>query len=112
MAAEADLSLPHLTPRQKSAVPVLALQRAREAVKAQLQRKGIKLSLTPAAQITRLAEEYALAYRDELLPEAILRAQRIYPTPVQNLGISRRKRRPDPKAELLCTSQVQNGSAE
>jgi hypothetical protein len=87
------------------------MQRAREAVKRKLQAQGIKVSLTPAAEITRLAEDYALAHRDELLHEAILRAQQIYP-PLQNLGIEHRRRRPGNHGLLVCKSQVRNGSAE
>jgi hypothetical protein len=81
MAAEAALSLPQLTPRQQSAVPILALQRAREAVKRKLQAQGRKPSLICAGEITRLAESYVIEHRDELLPDAIARAVRIWPTP-------------------------------
>jgi hypothetical protein len=110
MAAEAGLSLPQLTPRQQSAVPVLALQRARAAVQRRLQAQGRKVSLTPAAEVTRLAEEYALEHRAELLPQAIAMAQRIYPTPVRNSQHSFKKRRLDPQAELLCASQVRKSA--
>jgi hypothetical protein len=112
MAAEADLSLPQLTPRQQSAIPVLALQSARHEVKRRLQAQGRKPSLICAAEITRLAESYAQEHRAELLPQAIRRAQQIYPTPVRNSQHSFRKRRPDPKAELLCASQVRNGAEQ
>jgi hypothetical protein len=112
MIAMAKASLPQLTRKQQSAVPILALQRAKEAVKRKLQAQGIKVSLTPAAQITRLAEDYALEHRDELLPQAIALARRIYPTPVQNSQHSFKRRRPDPQAELLCANQVRNGGAE
>jgi hypothetical protein len=101
-----------LTPQQQRAIPILALQSARRTVRAQLQRKGIKLSLTTAATITALAEDYALAHRAELLPQAIALAQRIYPTPVHHSEHSNRKRSPAAQGLPLCETHVQNGSAE
>jgi hypothetical protein len=112
MIAMANVSLLQLTPKQQSAIPTLALQAARRVVKRKLQAQGRKLSLICAAEITRLAEDYALEHRDELLPQAIALAQRIYPIPVHQLGIEHRQRRPDPQAELLCKSQVQNATLE
>jgi hypothetical protein len=50
----ATLSLPQLSPRQQSAAIVLAGQAARNAVKRRLQRRGIKLALTPYAVLNRL----------------------------------------------------------
>ena len=79
--AQATPNLPQLTAKQQFAVPILAMQAARNAVKRKLQAQGIGVSLTPAAPITRLAEDYAITHRDELLPQAILRAQQIYPSP-------------------------------
>jgi hypothetical protein len=74
--AQAPLSL---SIRQRQAIPVLALQSARRAVKRKLQAQGIKLALVPAAQITRLAEEYAAANRASLVAEAARLAVRIFP---------------------------------
>jgi hypothetical protein len=81
MIAMANASLLQLTLKQQRAIPTVAMQRARDAVKRKLQAQGIKVSLTPAAHITRLAEDYALEHRDELLPQAIRREQQIYFTP-------------------------------
>jgi hypothetical protein len=81
MIAMANASLPHLTLRQQFAVPILALQAARNAVLRKLQAEGRKPSLMSAVEITRLAEVCAQEHRDEILPQAIRRAQQIYPTP-------------------------------
>jgi hypothetical protein len=78
-----------LSPKQRQAISILAMQAARREVRAQLQRKGVRVSLTTAATITRLAEDYALEHRDELLPQAIALAQRIYPTPCAPLCCAR-----------------------
>jgi hypothetical protein len=89
MAAEADLRLRQLTPRQQSATVTLARLAARSAIKCQIQKQGrVKLSRVPYGEITRLADAYLTEHR-ELLAQAAL-------SPI------------DPQRELLCASQVQN----
>jgi hypothetical protein len=99
MAAEANLILQ----RQHAAV-ILARQAALRVVKRQIQREGrIKLGSLPFSTLSRLAIEWLDAH-PELLSEAELSPI------VQNLRIPNRRRRPDPKRELVCKSQVQNGA--
>ena len=45
--------------------------RARQAVKQQLQRQGVKVSHLAAREITALACEYLAQHRAELMPDAI-----------------------------------------
>ena len=106
MIEMANAILLQLTPKQQRAIPILAMQAARHAVLRKLQAQGRKPSLMSAGEITRLAESYALEHRAELLPQAIARAQRIYP--VQNLGIEHRRRR----AGKSKTSAVQISGAK
>jgi hypothetical protein len=96
MAAEANAILQ----RQHAAV-ILARQAAIQAVRQQRKRQGIRETL-PHSTLARLGQEW-LAAHPELYAEAL--ASPI----VQELGNSIGKRRPDPKQELLCKSQVQNG---
>jgi hypothetical protein len=97
MAAEASLILQ----RQHTAV-ILARQSAMREVKRRRQKQGIKGTL-PFSTLARLGNEW-LAAHPELYAEAL--ASPI----VQNLGITCRRRRADPKQELLCKSQVQNSA--
>jgi hypothetical protein len=50
---------------------VLARLRARQAVKTELQRQGLKVSHYAAREITALASEYLAEHRAELMPSAI-----------------------------------------
>jgi hypothetical protein len=104
MAAEADLSLPQLTPRQQHAAIVFAGQAAQRVVRAQLRRRGQKLSLTPYAEIAKLSESYLAEHRAELFAQAALSPL------VQNLRDTHKRRRPDPQRELLCRTHVQNSA--
>jgi hypothetical protein len=97
MAAEANLILQ----RQHAAV-ILARQWATREVKRRRQKQGIKGSL-PFSTRARLGNEWLAAH-----PE--LSAEALAPPIVQELQLPHRKRRPDPKQELLCKSQVQNGA--
>ena len=96
MAAEANPSLL----RQHAAV-ILARQAAMREVKRRRQKQGLRETL-PHSTLARLGQEW-LAAHPELYAEAL--ASPI----VQELQLPHRKRRPDPKQELLCKSQVQNG---
>jgi DNA invertase Pin-like site-specific DNA recombinase len=93
-AAEANASLL----RQHAAV-ILARRAALREVKRRRQKQGLRQTL-PYSVLSRLANEW-LADHPELYTEAM--ASPI----VQELGITNRSRRPDPKQELLCKSQVQ-----
>jgi hypothetical protein len=57
--------------RITTAAVVLAQLRARQAVKQQLQRQGLKVSHFAAREITALASEYLAEHRAELMPDAI-----------------------------------------
>jgi hypothetical protein len=94
MAAEADASLL----RHHAAV---IRQAAMREVKRRRQKLGIKETL-PNSTLTRLAIEW-LDQHPELYAVAL--ASPI----VQNLRLAHSRRGPDPKQELLCKSQVQNG---
>ena len=59
-----------LTPRQCAAVAVLARQRAIAAVKAALQRQGLKPQYMPRREIVAAANEYLAEHRAELINEA------------------------------------------
>ena len=102
MAAEADLSLPQLTPRQKIAATVLAEQAARRIVTRQLERQGCKPSRIPYAEVRQMWEAYLDEHRE-------LYAQAALSPIVQELGIEHRRRRPAAQGLLVCKSQVQNG---
>jgi hypothetical protein len=57
--------------RITTAAHVLAAMRARQHVKAELQRRGEKVSHYAARNISALAQEYLSEHRSELLPPAI-----------------------------------------
>jgi hypothetical protein len=76
---------------------------AREIVKRKLKAQGVKVSLMAASEITRLAHAHLRQHAAELLAQA--EASGV----VQNLRVAHERRRVDAQAELLCTSQVQNG---
>jgi hypothetical protein len=57
--------------RITTASVVLAQLRARQAVKQQLQRQGLKVSHYAAREITVLARQYLSEHRSELMPDAI-----------------------------------------
>jgi hypothetical protein len=99
MAAEANAILQ----RQHAAV-ILARQAAMREVKRRRQKAGIK-GMLPHSTLARLGIEW-LADHPGLLAEAA--ASPI----VQILEHSIRRRRPDPKQELLCKSQVQIGGEQ
>jgi hypothetical protein len=81
-----------------------ARRAAREAVVRKLKQEGkVRVSLMSASQITRLANEHLRAHSAELLRAAERSGA------VQNLRVAHERRRVDAQAELLCTSQVQNG---
>jgi hypothetical protein len=79
--AEATHTLPQIPTtaqvRITTAAHVLAQFRARQAVKQQLQRRGVKVSHLAAREITALAIEYLAAQRSELMPEAIAAIERM-----------------------------------
>ena len=81
-----------------------AQQQARQAVIRQIKMEGkAKVSLMPRAEITRLANEHLRRNAAELLAQAEASGA------VQNLQLAHERRAVDAQAELLCTSQVQNG---
>jgi hypothetical protein len=70
--AEANRSIPQIpTIRITTAAHVLAQFRARQAVKDQLRKQGLKVSHYAARDITAMACEYLSEHRSELLPPAI-----------------------------------------
>jgi len=70
--AEANRSIPQIhTIRITTAANVLAQLRARQAVKDQLRKQGLKVSHYAARDITVMACEYLSQHRSELLPPAI-----------------------------------------
>ena len=75
---------------------------AREIVKKN-KAQGVKVSLMAASEITRLANAHLRAHAAELLAKAEASGA------VQNLRLAHERRAVDAQAELLCTSQVQNG---
>jgi hypothetical protein len=99
MAAEANLIL-----QRQTAAVILARRAAMREVKRRRQRLGLRQTL-PHSTLARLGNEW-LADHPELYAEAA--ADPI----VQELGISIRRRRPDPKRELLCRNQVGNGGEQ
>jgi hypothetical protein len=84
------------------AVTVLAKQAALKAVRRQLQREGrVKPSLLPASTLSILAKQYLGAH-----PELYVQAAQ---SPIARISQhTHRKRRTDPKGELLCATSVQN----
>jgi hypothetical protein len=58
-----------------TAAHVLAQLRARQVVKDQLRKQGIKVSHLAASEITVLARQYLAEHRSELMPEAIANAR-------------------------------------
>jgi hypothetical protein len=99
MAVEANPSLL----RQHAAV-ILARQSALREVKRRRQKQGLRETLAYSV-LSRMANEW-LADHPELYAEAL--ASPI----VQELCNSHRRRRPDPKRELVCGNQVQNGGEQ
>jgi hypothetical protein len=76
--AEANVSIPQIpTIRITIAARALAQLRARNAVKDQLRKQGLKVSHYAARDITVLAIEYLAAHRDELMPDAIAAVERM-----------------------------------
>ena len=70
--AEANRSVPQFhTIHITTAACVLAQSRARQAVKDQLRKQGLKVSHYAARDITAMACEYLSEHRSELMPEAI-----------------------------------------
>jgi hypothetical protein len=57
--------------RITTAAHVLAQLRARQAVKDQLRRRGEKIAHSSARDISVMAQDYLLAHRSELMPDAI-----------------------------------------
>jgi hypothetical protein len=96
--------LSELTPQQHHTAVILARLAAQKAVRRPRQRVGIKGSL-PASVWSRLAIQHLQA-NPHLLVEAAADPL------VQILGKTIRRRRPDPKQELLCKSQVQIGGEQ
>jgi hypothetical protein len=76
---------------------------AREIIKKKLKAQGVKVSLMAASQISSLANAHLRAHAAELLAAAEASGA------VQNLRVAHERRLVDAQAELLCTSQVQNG---
>ena len=75
--AEATSSIAQFpTIRITTAAHVLSMLRARQHVKAELQRRGEKVSHYAAREITALASEYLAEHRAELLPDAIKTTER------------------------------------
>jgi hypothetical protein len=70
--AEANRSIAQIaTIRITTAAHVLAQLRARDAIKDQLRKQGLKASHYSARDITAMACEYLSQHRSELLPPAI-----------------------------------------
>jgi hypothetical protein len=90
--------------RHHAAAVILARQAAIKAVRQQRKRQGIKGTL-PYSTLARLGREW-LAAHSEMIAEAALSPI------VQNLQLTHSRRRPDPKRELVCRSQVQNGGQQ
>jgi hypothetical protein len=81
-----------------------ARQQARQAVIRRLKAEGkVRVSVMSRAEITRLANEHLRRNATELLAAAERSGV------VQNLRLAHERRAVDAQAELLCTSQVQNG---
>lgn len=62
--------------RQRHAIVTRAIQLAKNAVKHQLQARGIKLASVSARDITLMAEDYPNQHRHELIVEAMTTVQR------------------------------------
>jgi site-specific recombinase XerD len=62
--------------RQRHAVIVLAIQRAKRSMQRQLQAQGIKLASVSARDISHLAEAYLAQHRHELIAEAMTTVER------------------------------------
>jgi len=70
--AEVNRSIPQIhSIRITTAAHILAQLRARQAVKDQLRKRGLKVSHYAARDITVMACEYFAEHRSELLPPAI-----------------------------------------
>jgi hypothetical protein len=99
MTVEANLIL-----QRQTAAVILARQAAMRRIKLRRQKQGLRQTL-PYSVLSRMAMEW-LDHHPELYAEAL--ASPI----VQELGNSIRRRRPDPKQELLCKSQVRFGGEQ
>jgi hypothetical protein len=73
--AEANYSLSPAE-RMKSTVFTRALQRAKTAVKRELQAKGLKLAQYSCRELTLMAEQYLTQHREELITEAMATVER------------------------------------
>ena len=89
--------------RVRMMIAFVARREAREIVKRKLKAQGVKLSLTSAMTITQLANAHLRRHAAELLAAAEASGA------VRNLRVAHERRAVDAQAELLCTSQVQNG---
>jgi hypothetical protein len=76
--AEANRSIAQIpTIRITTAAHCLAMLRSRQAVKRQLQARGLKVANYAARDITALAIQYLNEHRAELIPDAIEEAKRM-----------------------------------
>ena len=77
--AEANHRLPQFTviaqARITTVAHVLAQIRARQAVKAELRRRGEKVSRYAAKEISRMAHSYLVLHQAELMPDCIAQAR-------------------------------------
>jgi hypothetical protein len=96
MAAEAEAIL-----LRQSAIVILARRAAMREVKRRRQKAGLRETL-PHSTLARLAIEHLQAH-PHLLAEAAADPL------VQILELTHRRGTADPKRELLCRNQVQNG---
>jgi hypothetical protein len=64
-----------MTIRVTTAAALLAQIRARKQAKAELQRKGEKVSHYSAREITLLAQQWLTTHRAELMPDCVERAK-------------------------------------
>jgi hypothetical protein len=81
---------------QRQTAAVILAQAAMREVKRRRQKQGLRETL-PFSTLSRMAIEHLQAH-----PE--LYADALASPVVQNLRITNRRRRPDPKQELLCKS--------
>jgi hypothetical protein len=101
--------------RITTASHVLAMLRARKAVKRQLQAQGLKVSAYSAADITRLAQQYLSEHRAQLIPAAIEQARAI----IASGALGKRAQRAllktnaqSAEPQSIGTSVVQNSGAK
>jgi hypothetical protein len=80
---------------------------AREIVKRKLKAEGVRVSLLSASTITRHADEYLRAHREELLAQAEASGM------VQKLPLVHKEGgSADPEGFLMCECQAQNGDGK